>query len=137
MKAGSWLKNEHHQQLLERWWILIVLLWDIAKTLIIDKAFAKYGISPYIYFVIVIVIAIPYALSTAKMLFSIINNHWRHAALFGAIAALLHFIPDIYILVNAKEVPRSLFDSFIVAAVIFTIFAVHGILSQVRAHKSK
>ena len=137
MKAGSWLKNEQHQQLLERWWILIVLLWDIAKTLIIDKAFAKYGINPYIYFTIVIVIAVPYALSTAKMLFAILNNHWKHAALFGTVAAVLHFIPDIYILVNAKEVPRSLFDSFIVAAIIFTIFAVHGIISQVRAHKSK
>lgn len=128
----TWLKSEKHRDLVERWWIAIVLLWDIGKTLLVDKTFAKYGVNPYIYFFIVIGIAIPYAKSTAKMLFAILANHWRHALTFGVIAAILHFIPDVYILTTAKQVPRSLFDSFIIAIIIFTVFAVHGIVTHVR-----
>jgi hypothetical protein len=132
MQMTTWLKSEKHRDLVERWWIAIVLLWDIGKTLLVDKTFAKYGVNPYIYFFIVIGIAIPYAKSTAKMLFAILANHWRHALTFGVIAAILHFIPDIYILTTAKQVPRSLFDSFIIAIIIFTVFAVHGIVTHVR-----
>jgi hypothetical protein len=137
VKATSWLKSEKHRQLVERWWIVIVLLWDTFKTLVVDKTFAKYGVNPYIYFVIVITIAVPYAMSTAKMLFAILANHWRNALVFGVVATVLHFVPDIYILVTAKQVPRSLFDSFIVMVVIFTIFAVHGIVTHVRSNRKK
>jgi hypothetical protein len=135
MKATSWLKSEQHRQLVERWWIAIVLVWDIFKTLVVDKTFAKYGVNPYIYFFIVVLIAVPYAKSTAKMLFAILSNHWRHAFTFGVVAVVLHFVPDVYILINAKKVPRSLFDSFIVAIIIFTVFAVHGVITHIRSNR--
>ena len=135
MKITSWLKSEKHRQLIERWWIAIVVTWDIAKSILVDETFAKYGVNPYIYFVIVISIAIPYAISTAKMLFSILANHWRNAFSYGAVAVVLHFVPDIYILATAKKVPRSLFDSFIVMILIFTIFAVHGVISHIRSNR--
>lgn len=137
MKITSWLKSEKHRQLVERWWIVIVLTWDIAKSLVIDKTFAKYGVNPYIYFLIVIVIAVPYAKSTAKMLFAILANHWRHAFSFGLIAVVLHFVPDIYILLTAKQVPRRLFDSFILAIIIFTVFAIHGVITHIRNNRKK
>ena len=137
MKPTAWLKSERHRQLIERWWIGIVLVWDIFKTLVVDKTFAKYGVNPYLYFVIVICIAVPYAVSTAKMLFAILANNWRKALSYGAVAVVLHFVPDIYIFANAKQAPRSLVDSFIVTIVIFTVFAVHGIISKVREHRRK
>ena len=129
--------NERHRQLVERWWIAIVLLWDVLKSIIIDETFAKYGVNPYIYLLIVVTIAVPYAISTAKMLFAILANHWRRASAFGAIAVVLHFIPDVYILISASHVPRSLFDSFIVMVIVFSVFAVHGVVSQVRTHRRK
>ena len=135
MNISSWLTSEKHRQLVERWWIAIVLVWDIGKTLVVDKTFGKYGVNPYGYFFIVIAVAVPYAITSAKMLFAIIANNWRRAAIYGAAAVVFHFVSDIYILINAKQVPRSLYDSFIVAVVIFAVFAVHGVISQVRAHR--
>jgi hypothetical protein len=137
MKATIWLKSEKHRQLVERWWIAIVLVWDIAKTLVVDKTFSKYGVNPYIYFFIVVGIAVPYAKSTAKMLFAILANHWRNALIFGVVATVLHFVPDVYILLTAKQVPRSLFDSFILMIIIFTIFAVHGVITHLRNNRRK
>jgi hypothetical protein len=137
MKISSWLTSEKHRRLVERWWIAIVLIWDVGKTFVVDKTFGKYGVNPYGYFIIVIAVAVPYAITSAKMLFAIIANHWRRATIYGVAAVVLHFVSDIYILVNAKQVPKSLFSSFIIAVVILTIFAVHGVVSQVRAHRRK
>jgi hypothetical protein len=137
MKVSSWLNSEKHRQLVERWWIALVLLWDVGKTFVVDKAFGKYGVNPYGYFFIVIAVAVPYAITSAKMLFAIIANNWRRAAIFGTAAVVLHFVSDIYILINAKQVPKSIFNSFIIAVVVLSIFAVHGVVSQVRAHRKR
>jgi hypothetical protein len=135
MGVTGWLKSERHRRLVERWWIAIVLCWDVLKSLLIDKAFAKYGVNPYVYFAIVISIAIPYAISTAKLLFSLIERYWRNSAIYGAIAVILHFIPDIYILETAKQVPRSLFDSFILLMTIFAILGTRQVIVEVRKSK--
>ncbi len=135
MNATSWLKSEKHRRLIERWWIGLVLIWDIGKALVVDKTFGKYGVNPYLYLIIVVSIAVPYAISTAKMLFAILSNHWRNAFSYGAVAVVLHFVPDVYILLTAKKVPRTLFDSFIVTVIIFTVFAVHGVITHIRTNR--
>ncbi|MFM6941367.1 MAG: hypothetical protein ACKOXI_05275 [Candidatus Planktophila sp.] len=135
MKASTWLKSEKHQQLLERWWVVIVITWDFIKSIAVDKTFSKYGVNPFIYLGIVLVLAIPYAHVTAKMLFAIVANHWRKAGIYGAAALVLHFIPDIYILVTAKSVPRRVFDSFIFIIAIFTFFGVREVVSKIREHR--
>ena len=38
MKPTGWLKTEKHRQLVERWWIGIVVVWDILKTVSEDAA---------------------------------------------------------------------------------------------------
>ena len=135
MQVSHWVKSEKHQKLIKRWWIAIVIAWDILKTFAVDKTFSKYGVNAYIYFVIVISIAVPYAISTAKMFFAIIINHWRKASIYGGIALVLHFIPDIYILLTAKSVPKKIFDSFIFIIAIFTFFGIREVVLKVRAHK--
>jgi hypothetical protein len=137
VKVTTWLKSEKHRRLVERWWIALVLLWDILKSIVVDKTFAKYGVNPYIYLVIVISISVPYAITTAKMLFAILANHWRRAFAFGAIAVVLHFIPDVYILISSSHVPKSIFDGFIFTIVIFSAFAVYSIAAEVRNHRKK
>ena len=135
MQVSHWVKSEKHQKLIKRWWIAIVIAWDILKSFAVDKTFSKYGVNAYIYFVIVISIAVPYAISTAKMFFAIIINHWRKASIYGGIALVLHFIPDIYILLTAKSVPKTIFDSFIFIIAIFTFFGIREVVLKVRAHK--
>lgn len=135
MQVSRWIKSEKHQQLVERWWIAIVLLWDVIKSIAIDKAFSKYGVNPYVYFAIVVTIAVPYALTTAKMFFAILENHWRNSFIFGFAAGVMHFIPDIYILITAKHPPRTLLDGFLFIVFFFTFFGVREIIVRVRKHK--
>ena len=99
------------------------------KSIVVDETFAKYGVNPYIYLLIAETISVPYALPTAKMLFAILANHWRNALGFGGAAIVLHFIPDVYILMSSVHVPKSLFDGFIITVLISNVFAVHGMVS--------
>ncbi len=135
MQLSRWIKSEKHQKLIERWWIGIVIAWDVLKTFAVDKTFAKYGVNPWIYFTIVIAIAIPYAISSAKMFFAIVVNHWRKASIYGAIAIVLHFIPDIYILTTAKSAPRTIYDSFIFIMGVFAFFGIREVFNKIKEHR--
>ena len=74
MNISSWIKSEHHQKLIERWWIAIVITWGLIRTVAVDKTFAKYGVNPYVYLAIVLTIAVPYAITTAKLFFAIVSD---------------------------------------------------------------
>lgn len=135
MNLSRFIKSERHRQLIERWWVAIVIAWDIFKTFAVDKTFAKYGVNPYLYFAIVMAIAYPYARTTARMFFSIVANNWRSALISGSIALVLHFIPDVFILITAKQVPHRIRDGFFVVVALFTFLAIREVILKVRSHK--
>lgn len=137
MNIPGWLKNEKHRKLVERWWVGIVMVWEIIRTLVVDKTFGKYGVNPWIYFTIVMSISVPYALCTAKLLFALIEKHWRNGLIYGAVAIVFHFAPDAYILLSAKEVPRSLFDGFIFTVILFTVVGIRTIVVSIREHRRR
>jgi hypothetical protein len=134
MNLPGWLSSEKHRRLVQRWWILIVILWDVSKTFVIDKTLSQYGVNPYIYFAITISISVPYAIVTARMLFAFIERHWRNSLIYGFAAAVFHFLPDVYIFYSAKQVPRTLYDGLILIVVLFTALSIRGIVLHVRAN---
>jgi hypothetical protein len=134
MNLPGWLSSEKHRRLVQRWWILIVILWDVSKTFVIDKTLSQYGVNPYIYFAITISISVPYAIVTARMLFAFIERHWRNSLIYGFAAAIFHFLPDVYIFYSAKQVPRTLYDGLILIVVLFTALSIRGIVLHVRAN---
>jgi DMSO/TMAO reductase YedYZ heme-binding membrane subunit len=133
----SWIQSEAHQKLIERWWIAIVLVWGILRSILVDKTFAKYGVNPWVYFAIVIAISVPYAICSAKLVFALVEKHWQNSARWGVLTVILHYIPDTYILTTAKSVPRSLFDSFIFAIVIFTLFGIREVVKRIKSHNKE
>jgi hypothetical protein len=135
MQIFSWIKSKDNQKLIERWWIAIVLLGDTFKTIAVDKTFEKYGVNPSVYMAIAFAIAVPYAISTSKLFFSIVEKHWRNTFIFGSIVIILHLAPDANILSTVKSVPRSIFDRFILAIIIFALFGIRAIVIKVREHK--
>jgi hypothetical protein len=135
MDSRGWLKSERHRQLVQRWWIVLVILWDVSKSFVIDKTLAQYGVNPYLYFAITISISIPYALVTARMLFAFIERHWKNSLVYGLAAAIFHFLPDAYIFYSAKELPRTLFDGLVFVVFFFTALSIHGVIVHVRSHR--
>lgn len=136
MNLPGWLSSEKHRRLVQRWWILIVILWDISKTFVIDKTLSRYGVNPYIYFSITISVSVPYAIVTARMLFAFIERYWRNSLIYGFAAAIFHFLPDVYIFYSAKQVPRTLYDGLILIVILFTALSIRGTVLHVRANRA-
>lgn len=135
MKVQGWLASKKHQDLFERWWIPILILWEIVKAVTIRETLGKYGINVWIYFILGMVIVLPYGHSTAKLLFAIIDRQWRKSVIYGVVAVALHFTPDIYIVANAKAVPAHIFDAFILVMAIFTAFGIRALILTLRSHR--
>ncbi|NBY38013.1 MAG: hypothetical protein EBQ63_00065 [Actinobacteria bacterium] len=134
MKITSWIKSERHQQLIERWWIAIVMTWGLIRTVVVDKTFAKYGVNPYVYLAIVVSISVPYAISTAKLFFAIIERHLRKS-LSLRLSHSYFTLRQMPTFSRPRNQSRTIFDGFILLIAIFTILGIREIVVKVREHK--
>lgn len=128
----SWLENSKHQQLVERLWVLIVIIWGCLKALVINDVFGKYGINTWIYLAIDLGIAIPYALSTARFVIYGLEKKWAKAWPYGIAAIIFHFIPDIYILAGTRSVPKVVYILFGISVIGFTYLGYRNIRGQLK-----
>ena len=128
----SWLENTKHQHLVERLWILIVIIWGCVKALVINDVFSKYGINTWIYLSIDLAIAVPYALSTARFVIFGLEGKWQKAWPYGIAAIIFHFIPDIYILAGTHSVPKSIYIMFAITVIGFTYFGYRNVRGQLK-----
>lgn len=135
VRFTSWIKSEGNQRFLQRWWIAITILWECIRTLVVDKTFSKYGVNPYIYFALVMVIVVPYAVVTVRLLVAIVHRRLAQAFIYGFLALVLHFVPDVYIVVTANAVPDKLMESFFFIVFIFAAIAFQGIVMKVRKQR--
>ena len=131
----SWLKNPRHQHLVERIWILLVVIWGCIKAVVIRDVFGKYGINTWVYLAIDLAIAIPYALSTARFVIFALEKQWRKAWPYGIAGIIFHFIPDIYILAGTHSVPKSIYLIFGITVVIFSYLGYRNIRDQIKKKK--
>jgi hypothetical protein len=135
VRFTSWIKSERNQRFLQRWWIVITILWECIRTLVVDKTFGKYGVNPYIYFALVMAIVIPYAIVTVRLLVAIVNRNMSKVFVYGFLAIFLHFAPDVYIVLTANAVPDKLMESFYFIIFIFAAIALQGLLRKVKQQR--
>ena len=135
VRFTSWIKSERNQRFLQRWWIAITIVWECIRTLVVDQTFGKYGVNPYIYFALVMAIVIPYAIVTVRLLIAIVHRRLAQSLVYAFLAIVLHFAPDVYILVTADAVPDKLMDSFYFIVFVFAAIAIQGIIMKVRRQR--
>lgn len=128
----SWLQNSRHQHLVERIWILLVIIWGCVKAVAINNVFGKYGINTWVYLAIDLAIAVPYALSSARFVIFALEKKWQKAWRYGIAAIVFHFIPDVYILAGTKSVPKSIYLLFGITVIIFSYLGYRNIRSQIK-----
>ena len=132
MRLSDWLASERHQRLLERWWVVLTILWEALKTFVIGKTFSKYGADPLIYFIIVTAIAVPYAKLIVKLVTATVLEKWRRVILLSPLVLTLHFIPDLYIIYATDELPTYLLDTFLFIIFLFLVLGIRAFVVNVR-----
>lgn len=95
-----------------RIWIALVLVWSVGRSLVVADVFDKYGLNPWAYFSIDFLSSIPYAYASAKSLLTFIDKQRKRSMMWALLTAAMFYLPDIYIVISAKQVPATTYMGF-------------------------
>ena len=119
----------------ERLWVLLVVIYGVGKSIVVWHTLGKYGVNALLYLVFDVGAAIPYGLATARVVIYGLARDWPRVRIWGLIAIITHFIPDIYIFTVLREPPPFLLDGFIFLVVLFSVVALIGVVRQIQKRR--
>jgi hypothetical protein len=111
----------------QRTWLTLVIVWACIRAIFIRNFFNKYGVNGWAYFIVDLGSAIPYAIYSGRVVINFLDKNWAEIRKNGLLTAVFFYVPDIYVLTYAKEVPMSLLFGFLISIAIFTSFTVFGL----------
>jgi uncharacterized membrane protein len=117
---------------LKRAWITAVLAYSVVRTLVIWKIFQKYGVNQYLYLIIDIFCAYWYAIFSTKLVIETSKTHYKNLLKYLLLTLVFNFIPDLYVLATAKEVPSFIFKSYIQIIVLLAIIGLFSLFREVQ-----
>ena len=123
----SFLRDKNAQ----RSWIALVIAWAVIRAIVIKDVFGDYGINGWNYFVVDLCSGIPYAVFSGRAVINFLDKDWLSIRKNGLLSLIFFYIPDIYILIFAKQVPFSLLIGFLISIAVFTSFAIWGLRRDV------
>ena len=123
----SFLRDKNAQ----RSWIALVIAWAVIRAVVIKDVFGDYGINGWNYFVVDLCSGIPYAVFSGRAVINFLDKDWASIRKNGLLSLIFFYIPDIYILIFAKQVPFSLLIGFLISIAVFTSFAIWGLRRDV------
>lgn len=119
----------------ERIWVLLVVIYGVGKSIVVWHTLGKYGVNALLYLVFDVGAAIPYGLATARVVIYGLARDWPRVRIWGLIALVTHFIPDIYIFAVLREAPPFLVDGLIFIIVLFSVVGLIGIIRQIQKRR--
>ena len=113
-------------------WLVLVLLWAIARALLINKLFGSHGVNGFIYLAVDLASSFPYAIYSARLVITFISREFTNVYRNAILTALFFYIPDVYILVTAQKVPSGLYLILFLTIALFSAFAIATIARDIR-----
>ncbi len=101
------------------------------------KALHKYGVNPYIFFLVDLVTSWFYGVASARFVVAIIHKKISESQKWGWLSAINFMLPQIYILVSAHRVPREVYIIIFSAISVMVAFAVVGVVSQIKTGRKE
>ncbi len=119
------------QKIATRIWLALVILWAIGRAIFVKHLFSSYGINGAIYLVVDLASSIPYAIYSARLVIDFLGRDLKGVYRNILLTALFFYIPDLYILIAARQVPSSLYVIFFLTIFLFSAFAIGAIARDV------
>jgi hypothetical protein len=113
-------------------WLALVLAWVVIRTLVIRDVFGAYGVNPWIYFLIDLCSAVPYAILSGRAVVNFLDKNWVSFRRNSFFTLFFFYMPDMYVLSTAEEPPTSLLIGFLLSIVVFSGFAVYGFRRNIK-----
>lgn len=119
----------------ERLWASSVVLYTFGATFVVWKALHKYGVNPYLFFVIDLITSWFYGIASARLVVAVIHKRWPETQKWGWLSAINFILPQLYILLSAHKVPRDVYLIIYGVISVMVAFAVIGLGTQIRTAK--
>lgn len=129
----SFLRDKNAQ----RSWIALVIAWAVIRAIVIKDVFGDYGINGWYYFLVDLCSGIPYAIFSGKAVINFLDKDWEAIRKNSFLSLIFFYIPDIYVLIYARQIPTSLLVGFLISIIIFTGFAIWGLRRDVEKGEVK
>lgn len=120
------------EQKAQRTWLALVILWALIRSIVVRDVFGKYGIDGWVYFSIDLCSGIPYAIYSGRAVVNVLDKDWHSIRKNGLMALVCFYIPDLFILICANEIPNSLLIGFLCSIAIFSLFAIYGLKRDIK-----
>jgi hypothetical protein len=117
-----------------RAWIVGVFAFSVARALVAWPTLSQYGVNPWIFLLIDIVTAFPYALGQVKVINGFRYKQYRGVQVWSLVVGATFLAPYAYIvLAGQKRIPALV---YIVIAVLATVFGSASVLRMRNQYRS-
>ncbi|MEY2402086.1 MAG: hypothetical protein QOJ08_2197 [Ilumatobacteraceae bacterium] len=118
------------RQALSRAWAGLVIAWSVIRTVVIWAALRNYGFNPWIYLAIDLVCSATDGITTPRMVMRFVDDRYRSAIKWGSVSLVAYVVPDIYIFVGTRTLPKK-----VVVILCIVILAMLGLAVATIVHK--
>ena len=116
---------------LSRTWAGLVIVWSLIRTLIVWTVVGDYGLNPWIYLVIDLCCASVDAFTTPRTVLAFIDDRYRRAAFWGLLSLIAFIIPDVYIFLGTRTLPKRIIIAICAIIGLTLVMAVAGVRRKV------
>jgi hypothetical protein len=120
------------RKLLSRAWAAVVIAWSVVRTVIVWAALGDYGFNPWIYLGLDLVCSTFDAFTTPRMVMRFIDDRYKSAIKWGIVSLVAYVIPDVYIFVGTRTLPKKVIVILCVVILAMLGLAVMTIVRKVR-----
>lgn len=120
------------EQKAQRTWLALVISWALIRSIVVRDVFGNYGINGWVYFLVDLGSGIPYAIYSGRAVVNFLDKDWRCVRKNGLMALICFYIPDLFILIFAKQIPTSLLIGFLLSVATFSFFAIYGLRRDIK-----
>ena len=127
------MKLLSRQFTLSAMWMVLVMLWSVARICAVSVWLSEYGISTKIFAVVEISSSLIYGASSAKAVSNHVSKQWRSFLFWGLLAFVSYIAPDVFVFVNSRSMPTIYYVVIILLALSFGAYAVFVVVRALRS----
>ena len=127
------MANPRRRDLCTRAWVAAVLAWSVARAVCVGHTLGRYGVNPWAYGALDLLVSVPYAMATAGVVTNLLDRRMAAAKRSGVVAAATFLAPDVYLLLAGHGKPTFVYLVVLAVAATFAVAALASIAVQVRA----
>jgi hypothetical protein len=124
---------------LERSWVIGVVLFTIGRFFVAYGALDRYGVNIWMFGFIDIVTAVPYGVSTARVVGALVDRRYQACTRWAFVAGATFLAPYLYLGWAGRDVgfPPIVYGVLALLIVIFGGNAIYGVIKRVRERRAQ